>query len=1036
MTSRKKAKSSRSSLRRNALGFESLEHRRVLAVFINELMLDPLFGDRSTDQFVEVRNDDLGPIPDDTYLVFVDSDITAAGDVHTIFNLSGLPTGSNGILTLLEQGHPYTLDASGHSIVSTAEEFGGLPEGVYQGDTSLSDRIDFIVGSNTAMLIETATPPTLGIDIDDNNDGIAESLPADWVIHDSISLLTSDGFAYSDLAFRNAGVTGANEITVEGIDYAARVQDSTGQTADDWVVGTVQQFEEGGQRVFRFTHGIFGNPNPSSFAGRYIDHVAGSNFHGAFSGRVFDGAGTVTNATVYVDANRNGVMDNVTYTVRPEDFVDAQELTNEAPRATLTVADDSGDQGTSKVTSLLPDSTSGLPTVFGSSGIPSFSSNNPLRIDFPEPANSITAEFLGRSASTFGRLEVFNAAGESLQFLHTSALETDEVQSITINQADIAYALAYSDDNFQNSSPFGTVTQLQYRIPEHRDLTDADGSYMIDYVEPGTYDIRVAGIGALASRTITSTEHVRGTNFALGGAATGLIVEDGNTLTVTGSGLDDQIHVAAGLTEHVITINGASQPFSATRFTNIDVHALGGADFVTIVGTSLDDQADLLATRGKLVSPNYQITFDGAEKTSIFGGDGGLDKAIMADSVGDDVFLGSASFAMMRDIRNAYRNETRGFDIITGNSVLGGNDQALVFGTAGSDNIKVFPEFAQLTRGAGNTEFRANRFERFEARGVGGVDTGEFVDSVGDDHITLEFQRAEMIGPGYANKITDFDTIHARATRGGNDSATFFDSAGDDTLNIRPDQAMYMQGPGFENRIWGFDSSEAFANGGGDDESFLYDTAGNDIFIAHPTSSLIRGTIGGEAYEHITHNFETMTGHAMSTGFDAAFVYDGAGDDSLTVRPDFVEVQGANNSFKHRLLDFQTVIAHANAGGNDTATFLDTSVFSSDPTNDVFKSTPTRSSLEQPGTPFRKIADGYEIITALSTTGTDVAQFLDVGSAEQLNLSGNIAVSPARNTIVDGFGSVRATSRIGETATADLNAVNFVFDQIGQWNNI
>ena len=236
------------------------------------------------------------------------------------------------------------------------------------------------------------------------------------------------------------------------------------------------------------------------------------------------------------------------------------------------------------------------------------------------------------------------------------------------------------------------------------------------------------------------------------------------------------------------------------------------------------------------------------------GGDGGLDKAIMADSTGDDVFLGSASFAMMRDIENAYRNESRGFDIITGNSVLGGNDQALVFGTAGSDEIKLFPEFAQLKRGAGNTEFRANRFERFEARGEGGDDFAEFADSAGDDHITLEFQTAEMVGAGYANTVTDFDTIFARATRGGNDSATFFDSAGDDELFVRPAQYVAMRGVDFHNRIWGFHQTESFANGGGDDESFLYDWNGDDVYIARPTNSTIRGPLAsGGTFEHVSH---------------------------------------------------------------------------------------------------------------------------------------------------------------------------------------
>ena len=145
---------------------------------------------------------------------------------------------------------------------------------------------------------------------------------------------------------------------------------------------------------------------------------------------------------------------------------------------------------------------------------------------------------------------------------------------------------------------------------------------------------------------------------------------------------------------------------------------------------------------------------------------------------------------------------------------------------------------------------------------------------------------------------------------------------------------------------------------------------------------------------------------------------------------------GANGSFRHRLLDFQTVVAFADAGGNDTATFLDTTVFSSGPSNDLFTSTPTRATLSQPGTLFRKSAEGFETVTALSTTGTDVAEFVDVQSGELLSGGGGDATIAARGTRTNGFGTVRATNQAGDTPTADINIVNYVFQQLGQWFNI
>ncbi len=518
---------------------------------------------------------------------------------------------------------------------------------------------------------------------------------------------------------------------------------------------------------------------------------------------------------------------------------------------------------------------------------------------------------------------------------------------------------------------------------------------------------------------------------------TDAIEEEGSVLRVVGTNQSDKITVRAGIDEHVIVVNGVGFEYDAADYDRIDVRGLGGNDSIEIFGSELDDQADLLANRGKVVSQSYHIGYASFENVSVHGGKGGMDRAIMADSVGNDVFVGSATFASMRDINNAYRNESRGFEIVTGNSVLGGFDRAVVYGTSQADHLRVMPEFAQLTRGNSQTEFRANQFDRFEAKGLGGNDVAEFTDSVGNDQITLEQNRTVMIGNGFHNTATDFATVHARATRGGNDQATFFDSAGDDIYIVRPDDSISMTGQGYQHRVWGFDGSTAYATNGGRDHSFLYDTDGDDVFIARPTSSSITGRIDGQSYQHTTHHFEVMTGNAVNDGFDAAFAYDSAGDDQLTIRPDYAEVRGANGDFTHRMLNFQTVLAHGNAGGNDTATFLDSSVFSPDQdTNDRFFSAGNRASLNQMGTEFRKTAEGYETINAFSTGGDDVAVFEDVQVFERLEGRGSDASIARRGTRVNGFETVQASSKANHNPTADLEIVNYVFEQFGDWFNL
>lgn len=337
--------------------------------------------------------------------------------------------------------------------------------------------------------------------------------------------------------------------------------------------------------------------------------------------------------------------------------------------------------------------------------------------------------------------------------------------------------------------------------------------------------------------------------------------EDGNTLRITGTADPDTIHVAAGREIHVITINDIEFQYSADAFPNIDIRALGGHDKVTVVGTELNDQADLMATHGKLVSDEYNITFSGAEEVSVYGGGGELDKAVMADSAAADVFLGSATFASMRALDNAYRNETRDFDIITGNAVLGGFDRAIVFGTPGQDHVALLSDFSRMTRGAGNTEFRANRFERFEAKGEGGHDVAEFQEI---DAISLDIARdtSVMVGVGFESKVTEFDSIHALAAR----SLSVFGGDERDVIRVTPPTAS-QTASGANVTINGIKA--AFATG--IDHITLYGGAGKDTLQISASRRLTQSTtLYGEADDDL-----------LLGGSHDDQMFGGAGDDRL-----------------------------------------------------------------------------------------------------------------------------------------------------------
>ena len=241
--------------------------------YINELVLDPLFGDTDTMQFVEIRGDDNGVLPENAYFVVVNDTNFNAGRIEQVFDLSNQPLGSNGFLTLLQQGNPYQVDAGSTALVSEAEGFGGLP--IFSDISQTSDNIS--TGSNSYFLIESALAPQPGADIDaDNNGQVDDSVSSDWTVLDSVSVhewVTGGDQAYGQILLVEEGLgvpdplevpPGAEIVVGEGYGYAARIGDSLGHSAKDWVFGTVKD-EATGSEPFRLglEDGILGGPQPT-----------------------------------------------------------------------------------------------------------------------------------------------------------------------------------------------------------------------------------------------------------------------------------------------------------------------------------------------------------------------------------------------------------------------------------------------------------------------------------------------------------------------------------------------------------------------------------------------------------------------------------------------------------------------------------------------------------------------------------------------------------------------------------------------------
>jgi len=504
---------------RRRLRVESLEERRVLASYISEVQYEPLFGNSDIDQYIELRGEPNAPIPSGTYFATIESWGAYPGGpgyIHSLIDVSNLTFGSNGFLTILEAGNTYQVDPASTKLVGAGVAFSGLPNNRWTDASTLSDRLAHVSSSLSFLLIQTATKPIVGSDIDVDDNGVLDGPAASWTIQDAVAMMgytPTPGWSYgritySQLTTNHKYAPGTLCTVQERCGYVARIGSSTGYGLEDWVCGGTVEDKVTPNSKYRFAYGTFGDPRPLVYSGRSVDHIGTYNFGGGYVGFVgvdSNGDGQLTanetplpGVTVFADMNANGVRDSNVVQVNAAEQVIGAELANVFPNATLTVADANGKNiGFAVRTKETFDPDFNKIRVLTSEGIPWFDSGSRLKVMFYREADAISIEAIAaeKLKASVGRMELYDRDNNLLVVKETAPLTgTDrEVLSVIRPQADIKYAIIYTNDNIQNTSPFGPFDKLRYTYPEYQETTDARGKLRLEGLHVGDYKLLVSG---------------------------------------------------------------------------------------------------------------------------------------------------------------------------------------------------------------------------------------------------------------------------------------------------------------------------------------------------------------------------------------------------------------------------------------------------------------------------------------------------------------------------------------------------------------
>jgi len=524
---------------------------------ISEVLVEGRFTsavNRTSDQYIELRGTPNEVLPAGTYFVVIEEWISRIGLINSVIDLSGQSFGSNGFLVLLQGGNTYDTAFGANVLQSDSSGFNGLPGGIFSGSRT-DGSLDTTFSNASYFLMQSDTPPVVGVDIDTNNDGFIDpsSSAVSWDVFDSVAM---HDFARFDATFasivfvesfnrdhpvieRNS--RGQTVVSSDGFGYVARIGDSIGSDYEDWVYGTVQDVEPGfwgGESdplgLFEFHDGESSYPALFDHA---LDHIGESNFVGGVRGQIslLPSAGDILNGTpadtrlpaegvtVFADTNGNGVRDDLVFIIEPDDAAPPFDINNPLPNDaefSLTQFYDgvtiTWDRGSN--TFISDDIVSRRQEinfrpvanrVFSAGPFDDFDDNRKLRFDFHQPIRSASIDVLNARTTNFvyGRLDAYNANGDLVATALSSAVSGSRRGTVTVSAPgeQIVRIEAYGDDGFLSNSFNTNLDSFSYVQSEPSAVTDQNGIYEISGLFPGDYELAISGTAEVANLLETST---------------------------------------------------------------------------------------------------------------------------------------------------------------------------------------------------------------------------------------------------------------------------------------------------------------------------------------------------------------------------------------------------------------------------------------------------------------------------------------------------------------------------------------------------
>jgi hypothetical protein len=334
-----------------------------------------------------------------------------------------------------------------------------------------------------------------------------------------------------------------------------------------------------------------------------------------------------------------------------------------------------------------------------------------------------------------------------------------------------------------------------------------------------------------------------------------------------------------------------------------------------------------------------------------------------------------------------------GSGVITVNAAVTGGTSATVHGSGAGNTLLV------NVPGTGTVQYQGS-----------GSDTATLKAAGTYNNARLNLGSGSLKGTAYTWSVAGVTTLTVNAASA-TDSAAFADTSGTNTYIGTPTYST-LSGGSDTTKAVGF-KSVGISSTSGNDIAYLYEAPGNaTYFVGTPTYSFLSTLAGTILDEVIGCKSVIATGATGTT--DPAYLYDFIGSNTFNVTPTTADL--ITGGVVNEATGFKYVVVNSKSG-HDVGNFYDT------PGSNTFIGTPGYSYLVSAGT-FDEVigfqsatatapAGGNDTATLLDTTGSGANTFVATTGYSYLSAGGIVAE-------VIGFTSVTANATAGGTDSAYL----------------